>query len=316
MMMDAQFRRQGLLERLAGRLHINLRPRTRKLLWGLFFISPWIIGFLAFMVYPLVGSLYFSFTDFNVLRFESNWVGTDNYVQIFTRDRLFRLSMVNTLKYAAMFVTVATVLDILLAFLLSLRVRGLAVYRTLLFLPVMTPAVAAAMTWVWILNPHHGLINATLKLIGINGPPWLASPRTALISLVFVAVWSSGRAVLIYLAGIQDIPGQLYEAAEIDGATLWARMRHVTLPLLTPQILFNVVTMLIGSLQEFSGPFIMTNGGPNNSTLLYGVYLYRRAFQDLQMGVASAMAWVLFLIVLGLTLLIFRLSQRYVFYER
>jgi len=180
----------------------------------------------------------------------------------------------------------------------------------------MTPAVAAAMTWVWILNPKHGLVNGALALIGIEGPPWLASPRTALFSLVLVAVWASGRAVLIYLAGIQDIPGHLYEAAEIDGANPWHRMRFITLPLLTPQMLFNVVTMLIGSLQEFAGPFIMTGGGPNNSTLLYGVYLYRRAFQDLRMGIAAAMAWFLFLVVLALTLIIFRTSQRWVFYDR
>jgi multiple sugar transport system permease protein len=316
-MIRTNVRRPGLLERLSALLHLRgANPRTRRLLWGLFFISPWIIGFLAFMVYPLLGSLYFSFTDFNVLRFEAEWTGLGNYREIFTQDRLFRLTLVNTLKYAAMFVTLATLLDILAAFLLSLHVRGLAAYRTMLFLPVMTPAVAAAMTWVWILNPKHGLVNGALGLMGIDGPPWLASPRTALFALVMVAVWGSGRAVLIYLAGIQVIPNHLYEAAVIDGASMWHRMRFITLPLLTPQMLFNVVTMLIGSLQEFAGPFVMTGGGPNNSTLLYGVYLYRRAFMDLRMGVASAMAWILFLLVLALTLVIFRLSQRYVFYDR
>jgi multiple sugar transport system permease protein len=314
---DSQAQRLSRPQRLTARLHIRVTsPKTRNLLWGLFFISPWIIGFLAFMVYPILGSLYYSFTNFNVLRFEADWVGLANYREIFTQDRLFRLTLSNTFRYAAMFISIATIMDILAAFLLSLRVKGLSVYRTMLFLPVMTPAVAAAMTWVWILNPKHGLVNGALAMLGIQGPPWLASPRTALFSLVLVAVWASGRAVLIYLAGIQDIPSHLYEAAEIDGANPWHRMRHITLPLLTPVMLFNVVTMLIFSLQEFSGPFIMTGGGPNNSTLLYGVYLYRRAFMDLEMGVASAMAWVLFVVVLLLTLLIFRLSQRWVFYDR
>jgi multiple sugar transport system permease protein len=291
------------------------RHTSRNLGWALFFISPWIIGFLAFTLYPIVGSLYFSFTNFNVLRYEANWIGFGNYVEL-ARDNLFWLSLNNTLRYALMFVVLATFLDILAAFLLSLNVHGLSWYRTMIFLPVMTPAVAAAMTWVWILNPKHGLINGILAGFGIQGPYWLASPRTALFSLVLVAVWASGRAVLIYLAGIQDIPRQLYEAAEIDGASGPARMRYVTLPLLTPQMLFNVVTAIIFSLQEFSGPYIMTEGGPNNSTLLYGLYLYRRAFVDLRMGVASAMAWILLVVVLLLTVLVFRLSQRWVLYDR
>jgi multiple sugar transport system permease protein len=291
------------------------RHTRRNLGWALFFISPWIVGFLAFTLYPIVGSLFFSFTNFNIFRYQATWIGLGNYREL-VNDNLFWLSLSNTLRYALMFVLLATGLDILAAYLLSLNVRGLSWYRTMIFLPVMTPAVAAAMTWVWILNPKHGLINGMLAAVGIQGPYWLASPRTALFSLVLVAVWASGRAVLIYLAGIQDIPRQLYEAAEIDGASAYARMRFVTLPLITPQMLFNVVTAIIFSLQEFSGPYIMTEGGPNNSTLLYGLYLYRRAFIDLRMGIAAAMAWILLVIVLVLTILVFRLSQRWVFYDR
>jgi multiple sugar transport system permease protein len=215
-----------------------------------------------------------------------------------------------------MLIVMATVVDIFAAFLLNLKVRGLSIYRTALFLPVLTPAVASALTWVWILNPKRGLVNGLLATIGIQGPPWLASTRTALFSLVLVSVWGSGRSILIYLAGLKEIPSQLYEAAEIDGANAWHRMWHVTIPLLTPQILFNLITMLIGSLQSFVGPFIMTGGGPANSTLLYGLYLYRRAFTNMRMGLASAMAWILFVVILTLTLLMLRASRRVVVYER
>jgi multiple sugar transport system permease protein len=292
------------------------RVERRSLLWGLFFISPWVVGFLAFTVYPVFASFYFSFTDFNVINFHPKWLGLENYEELFTYDKYFKLSLINTFKYAGMLIAIATVLDVFAAFLLNLRVTGLSIYRTMLFLPVMTPAVASAMTWVWILNPKHGLINGLLARVGIDGPYWLASPRTALLSMVLVAVWGSGQAVLIYLAGLEDIPTHLYEAAEIDGANGARRMWHITLPLLTPQILFNMITLMIGSLQAFAGPYIMTGGGPNNSTLLYGLYLYRRAFQDLSMGYASAMAWILFVIILALTLLMFRTSRRWVFYGR
>jgi multiple sugar transport system permease protein len=292
------------------------RVELRRVSWGLFFISPWIIGFLAFTLYPVLASFYFSFTDFNVINFSPNWIGLDNYVELATYDKRFWLSLINTLKYVGILIVLATVLDIFAALLLNLKVRGLSVYRTFLFLPVVIPSVAAIMSWIWILNPKHGLINGLLKAVGIEGPYWLASPRTALLSLALVAVWSSGRAILIYLAGVEDIPRHLYEAAEIDGANAWRRMWHVTLPLLTPQLLFNVVTLLIFSMQEFAAPFIMTKGGPANSTLLYSLHLYRRAFLDLSMGYASAMAWILFVIIFALTLLLFRSSQRWVFYER
>jgi multiple sugar transport system permease protein len=288
----------------------------RQIGLGLFFISPWIIGFFAFTIYPMLASIYFSFTDFNILNYSPNWVGLDNYVEMFTLDRYFPLSLSVTFRYAAMLIILGNMVAIPIAMLLNAKVRGLSVYRTFLFLPVMTPAVAAALTWVWILNPKHGLINGALAAIGIQGPYWLASPDTALFSLVLVAIWYSGMAILIYLAGLQDVPAHLLEAAEIDGAGFLQRTWHITLPLLTPQILFNVITGVILALQEFSAPFIMTNGGPNNATLMYGLYLYRRAFLDLRMGYASAMAWLLFIMILGLTLLMLRLSRGRVAYNR
>jgi len=292
------------------------RQQRRSLSWGLLFISPWIIGFMAFTVYPVVASFFFSFTNFNVINFDPDWVGFRNYVQLFTRDRLFLKALTNTLRYAGMLIVGATLLDIFAAFLLNFKVKGLSLYRTALFLPVMTPAVASSLTWVWILNPKRGLINGLLARVGVEGPYWLASPETALLSIVLVSIWGSGRAILIYLVGLKDVPQHLYEAAKIDGAGAWAKMWNVTLPLLTPQMLFNLVTLMIGALQSFVGPFIMTRGSPNNATLLYGLHLYNRAFTDMRMGLASAMAWIMFVIIFLLTVALFRLSKNRVVYER
>jgi multiple sugar transport system permease protein len=288
----------------------------QRLRWGVFFISPWIIGFLAFTLYPIVASFVFSFTDFNAINFSPSWVGLDNYTSLLTDDNRFWVSLQNTLTYAGILIPVATIFNVFTAVLLNLDVRGRSVYRTIFFLPVLVPSVAAAMTWVWILNPDRGLINGLLSYVGIPGPLWLASPSTALLSLVLIAIWGGGQAIVIYLAGLQDIPRHLYEAAEIDGANAWNRAIHVTVPLLTPQVLFNVITLLIFSFQAFAEPFIMTGGGPADSTLLYALNLYQRAFQDLKMGYASAMAWILFLLILTLTLLVFQMAQRWVVYER
>jgi multiple sugar transport system permease protein len=293
-----------------------MQTEWQRFRWGMFFISPWIVGFLLFTLYPIVASFIFSFTDFNIINFSPSWVGLDNYVELLTYDKRFWLSLKNTAFYAALLIPIATVFDIFIAILLNLNVRGRSIYRTIFFLPVLVPTVAAGMTWVWILNPLHGLINSLLGSIGIAGPLWLASPSTAMLSLVFVAVWSGGRAILIYLAGLQDVPRHLYEAAEIDGASALQRVFYITLPLITPQILFNVVTLLIFSLQGFTEAYVMTSGGPANSTLLYSLYLYRRAFQDFSMGYASAMAWLLFVIILVLTLLLLRTSRHWVVYER
>ena len=284
--------------------------------WGLFFVTPWIIGFLAFTVYPFFASLYFSFTNFNIINFSPRWVGLDNYAELFTADPLFWTSLRNSITYAALLVVSATIFDIFIAYLLSLKVRFLAIYRTIFFFPVLVPVVAASLTWVWILNPRFGLMNGLLDLVGVKGPNWLASPRTAMYSLIFIAVWGSGRAVIVYLSGFNDIPRQLYEAADIDGASGLQKFRKITLPLLSPQIFFNVVTLIIFSLQAFSEVYIMTGGGPANSTLLYAVNLYNRAFRDYAMGYASALAWIMFLLILGLTLIIFKFLSGRVIYER
>lgn len=288
----------------------------RRLFWGLFFISPWIIGFCAFTAYPIAASLFYSFTDYNIINRSPNFVGWDNYLD-FAQGRYDTWKSLGvTFRYVAMLVGLATVFDVFIAMLLNMNVRGLSLYRTVFYLPVMVPVVAASLTWVWVLNPNYGLVNGLLERINVDGPAWLANQRTALFSLVLVAVWGSGRAVLIYLAGLKEIPAHLYEAADIDGANAWRKMWAITLPLLTPQMLFNVVTMTIFSFQSIAAPEIMTQGGPNKSTLLFGYQLYRVAFENLKMGFASAMAWVLFLIILALTVFMFYGSRRFVHYDR
>ncbi len=288
----------------------------RRLFWGLFFISPWLIGFFAFTAYPIVASLFYSFTDYNIINRTPHMVGWGNYADLLEGRYDTWKSLRVTLRYVGMLVALATVFDVIIAMLLNMKVRALSIYRTIFYLPVMVPVVAASLTWVWVLNPNYGLVNGLLERIGIEGPPWLASQRTALLSLVFVSVWGSGRAVLIYLAGLKEIPMHLYEAADIDGANAWHKMWAITLPLLTPQMLFNVITMTIFSFQSIAAPEIMTGGGPNKSTLLFGYLLYRLAFENLKMGFASAMAWLLFLVILTLTLIMFYGSRNWVHYER
>ena len=295
----------------------HMSPVTRRrLLWGLLFISPWLIGFVAFTAYPVIASLYYSFTDFNIINRSPNLVGWSNYADLFQGREDSWKSMRVTFRYVAMLVGLATVFDVFIAMLLNMNVRGLSLYRTVFYLPVMVPVVAASLTWVWILNPSHGLVNGILARIGIDGPNWLASEKTALFSLVIVSVWGSGRAVLIYLAGLKEIPQHLYEAASIDGANPWRKMWAITLPLLTPQMLFNVITMTIFSFQSIAAPEIMTGGGPNKATLLFGYQLYRVAFERLKMGFASAMAWILFMVILVLTIFMFYGSRNFVHYER
>ncbi len=288
----------------------------RRLFWGLFFISPWLIGFFAFTAYPIVASFFYSFTDYNIINRTPHMVGWDNYADLLEGRYDTWKSLRVTLRYVGMLVALATVFDVIIAMLLNMKVRALSIYRTIFYLPVMVPVVAASLTWVWVLNPNYGLVNGLLERIGIEGPAWLASQRTALLSLVFVSVWGSGRAVLIYLAGLKEIPMHLYEAADIDGANAWHKMWAITLPLLTPQMLFNVITMTIFSFQSIAAPEIMTGGGPNKSTLLFGYLLYRVAFENLKMGFASAMAWLLFLVILTLTLIMFYGSRNWVHYER
>lgn len=281
---------------------------------GWLFAAPWVVGFTLLMVYPLVSSLVASFTNYSILR-QPKFIGVDNYVEL-SKDTVFHQSLANTLLYALGAVPLGTVLAIALALLLNAKVKGMPVYRTLLFLPTLVPMVAQATLFLWVFNGDYGILNALLRKFGMNPPNWLGEPMWAKWTLVLIAVWGCGNAMVIYLAGLQNVPPTLYEAAELDGAKAWAKTRHVTLPMLSPVILFNVVMGIIGSIQVFAVPQVMFPGGaPARSTYMFAMYLYDNAFQFQRMGYASAMGWIMFLIILGLTLVSLRLSDRHVHYE-
>lgn len=280
---------------------------------GLLFLSPWIIHFIVFQLYPFLASLYYSLTIYTLLK-PPIFVGLDNYTSLFFDDPLFWTSMYNTIYFMILSVGSATIVGIAFAMLLNLRVRGMAAYRTIFYLPSVTPIVAVSIVWLWLFNSQYGIINNAINAVGLPTIGWLSDPAWSKIGLVLVSLWGVGGAVIIYLAGLQDIPTDLYEAAEIDGANSWHRVWNVTLPLLSPVILFNVITGLISAFQYFTQAFIMTGGGPGDSTLMYSLYLYYNAFRYFKMGYASAMAWILFLLVMIFTLLVFRSSARWVYY--
>jgi multiple sugar transport system permease protein len=290
------------------------RLERRNLLNGLAFVSPWIVGFLAFTLYPLVASLFYSFCDYDAMS-APVWVGGLNYREM-VADRVFWKSLYNTLFYAAFALPLGLVMSLLTAVLLNQSVRGRSVYRAIFFLPSLIPVAASSMLWIWILNGNFGLLNYALRALGVHHPPqWLADPAWTKPSLVLMSLWGIGHAVVIYLASLQDVPRQLYESAELDGAGAWAKLRHVTLPMISPVIYFNLIMGIIGSLQVFSQAFIMLGGGgPQRSALFYAVYLYQNAFEYGQMGYACAMAWLLFALILFLTWLANRITWRHVYY--
>ncbi len=279
---------------------------------GWLFISPWIIGFLAFSLFPFVASLYYSFTNYNILT-PARWIGLANY-QALVHDSLFWTSLYNTLYFTAISVPLSTVLAIGIAILLNMNVRGLAIYRTIFYLPAVVPAVAASILWLWLFNPSFGLIDSILRDVGIPGPGWTFSVVWAKPALILMGLWGLGAPMVIYLAALQGVPTELYEAASIEGATGIHKIRYITLPFISPVILFNTILGIIGSFQYFTQAYVMTSGGPSNSTLFYSLYMYQQAFQFLHMGYASAMAWILFILILLATLLIFRSSARWVYY--
>ncbi|MCJ7739394.1 MAG: sugar ABC transporter permease [Anaerolineae bacterium] len=301
--------------RLIRLSHRHLSPQERRrLLTGLAFLSPWIIGFLAFILYPLVTSLYYSFTDFSLFT-APDWVGIENYRELFTADDKFLLSLYNTIYFAALVMPASIVLALLMALVLNLPLRGISFYRAIFFMPTIVPAVASAIVWSWILNPGWGLLNGFLRIFGIPGPPWMTSPAWAKPSLVLVTLWAIGSDMIIYLAALKDIPSTYYEASSLDGANTWQKIMRITLPLVTPVIFFHLVNGTIWAFQYFTIAFVMTDGGPANATLFYALYLYRNAFEYIRMGYASAMAWILFAIVMGTTLLMLRSSNKWVYYE-
>lgn len=277
-------------------------------------IAPWLIGFMLFSFGPIVASFIISMTEWPMLR-APRWAGLRNYATIFTADPLFTLTLSNTLYYVFLSVPMGICMAMLLAILLNQKVRLMTLYRTFFYLPSLVTGVSVAVLWSWLLNPQFGLVNHALALVGIQGPEWLFNTKTAMPAMIVMSLWGIGGSMVIYLAGLQGIPEHLYEAAEIDGAGALGRFFHITIPMMTPTIFFNLIMGVIGSFQTFTQFFIMTQGGPANATLVYVLYLYRQAFEYFRMGYASALAWILFVIILLATLLQFWGARHWVYYE-
>jgi multiple sugar transport system permease protein len=294
----------------------RLKSETREAIWGYIFISPWIIGFLLFSAGPILATFYFSLTSYNVVQ-PPVWVGLDNYVKLFIGDPAFQKSLGVTLEYTLARVPLVIAVGIGLAILVNKPSRLMNVFRLIFYFPAIIPLVAASIVWLWMLSPQFGFINPFFRdSFGIVLPNWLKNQSWALYAVILLSIWQVGQTMMIFLAGLQEIPQELYEAADIDGASTWRKFRSITLPMLTPTIYFNCIIIFISSFQVFAAVFVLTNGGPANRTMVYVMYLYRRGIEFLQMGYASAMAIILVLIVLALTILIMTTSNKWVNYDR
>ena len=289
------------------------RKELRGIAKGLLFSSPWLFGFFAFTIYPLLASLYYSFTRYDIIS-APQWIGLGNYQKLLFDDDNFRVVVANTLYFVFLAVPIGVVVAFLLATLLNNEFRFRTVFRTIFFLPSIVPVVATVMVWLWIYNPRFGLINSVLAAYGFQAIPWLSSPSLVKPSLIIIYAWAQSGSMVIFLAALQDVPRALYDAAVVDGANKLQRFWHVTIPMCTPSILFVALTGLIGAFQYFIQPWIMTTGGPLLQSEFYGVYLYRNAFQHFKMGYASALAWLLFIIIVLSTIALFRTSARWVYY--
>ena len=283
--------------------------RYRKYL-GLVFIAPWLIAFLAFDLFPTGSAFYYSFTDWNTIAKTSNWVGLENYREMFSGDRLFWLSVTNTLYYVAFAVPLGVIFGFALALLLNAKIHFQGGFRTLFYLPAVVPT----MIWMWVFDTRNGILNWALGWFNIAPVRWLSSPDYSKPALIIMSLWTVGSGMIIYLAGLQNIPTDLYEAADVDGASALNKLVFITIPLMTPTIFFNLLLGIIGSFQVFNAAFIMTGGGPRNSTRFYMLHLYEKAFRDSEMGYACAMAVLLFVTVLLVTLVVNWSSKRWVFY--
>ncbi len=286
----------------------------RKALTGYAFISPWLIGFLAFNLIPLIAVFYLSFTNYSVGS-DYRWVGLSNYERVFTRDRLFPISIYNTIYYTFLAVPLSITFGFFLALLLNTKVRGMAYFRTIFYVPSIMPIVATTMIFLWLMHPQLGVLNYFIRAVGGSPVAWLTSPVWSKPSLILMSLWGIGGGMIIYLAGLQNIPDQLYEAATIDGAGAVRQFWHVTIPMMTPTILFNLIMGLINSFQVFTQAFIMTGGGPLNSTMFYMLHLYNNAFSFFRMGYASALAVLFFVTILVATILLMRSAKFWVHYE-
>ena len=289
------------------------RAARKRLILGLLFISPWLVRFFVLTAYPLLSSLYYSFTSYTVAT-APRWVGLQNYIDLF-RDRVFIQTVVNTLYYMFFAVPGQVFAGFVLAFVLNRSIYFRSVFQTIFFMPSIIPQVSAAVLWLWLLEPRFGLINVILSLLGIQPQPWLSSPALVKPTLIVITLWGSGQVMIIFLAALQDVPQHLYDAARIDGASSWRELVYITVPMVTPAILFTLLTGLIHAFEYFTYPWVMTQGGPAYASTFYPHYLYENAFQWFKMGYASAMAWLMFIVVVGLAFVLFKTSARWVFYQ-
>jgi len=288
----------------------------KGLFYGLLFTAPAIVGFLLFTLGPMIASLALSLTDYNVFKAQTAWVGLDNYIRLFGgEDELFYQSLGVTFYFVLLRVPAVIIISFAVALLLNMNVRGKSIFRTIIYLPSIVPAVASAMIWMWLLNPDLGLLNSALSAVGLPTSNWLYAENSVVPSVVLTTLWGIGGTVIIFLAGLSGIPKQYYEAIDVDGGGWYSKLRHITIPMVTPTIFFNTIMTIIGSFQVFNEAYILTEGGPNNRSLFYVFYLWRTGFRDTEMGYASALAWVLFVIILFFTYLTFRSSKSWVYYE-
>lgn len=283
---------------------------------GYIFALPWILGLIIFIAGPMLASLYFSFTEYSVLD-TPTWVGLENYQKAFFDDDLFYTSMWRTFYYAILVVPITLVGSLLLALLLNQQLFGRNFYRTLFFIPHLTPEVAMAVIWLWLLNPHLGPFNFVLQSIGLPEFPFLTDRDTVIPSLALIAFWAGvgGNRMLIFLAGLQGVPNDLYEAADIDGASVWSKFRHVTLPMISPTMLFNLILGIIGAMKVFNIAFVATRGGPAYGSWFFALHIYQQAFEFYRLGYGSALAWIFAVVLIVFTLVNLRLSNRWVFYQ-
>jgi multiple sugar transport system permease protein len=285
----------------------------REAIEGYIFLLPWIVGFLAFTLGPLIAALYLGFTNYSGTG-PLRWVGIDNYIAIFTRDTLFWKSLQVTLVFALLYLPLSLVIGFAVAMLMNQNIPGITFFRTLYYLPSVLSGVAVAVLWGFVFHREYGVLNWLLGLAGIGRIPWLQSTTWVLPALVIMELWRVGGSIIIYLAGLQGIPTELYEAAKVDGAGWWRQLRNVTIPMMTPTIFFNLILGLIGTLQVFTQAYILTRGGPNYASYFYSLNIYFRTFRDLRLGYASALAWILFVITVALSAIIFATSRHWVYY--
>jgi multiple sugar transport system permease protein len=296
---------------------IPARQRRRRIssetVWGIICVSPAILGFLLWDIGPMLASFALSLTDWRVTG-SAHWVGAQNFETILREDDLFRQSAKVTLTYALVSVPLQIIVAISLALLLNEKVKGLPLFRTIFYVPSTVPLIASSVLWLWMYNPEFGLFNSVLSFFRLPQQQWIYASDSVLESLIIMSLWSVGPMMIIFLAGLTAIPQHLYDAVSVDGGNVFNRLWNVTIPMLTPTILFNLVLSVIGSLQTFTQAYVMTDGGPGNASLFYGLYLYRKAFQQGELGYAAALAVLQFIVIVSLSLLVFRTSSKWVHY--